>query len=840
MSRNLRQIGGVWRAPLLFSVALLLVAADTVHATPTPARDVAIRLGRAPNFLIGMGNDLANDHNQDGAYTVGTTLDLHYAYLVGLQGQGGWPDWNAGGTFVNILADTANAHGVVPMFTLYQAAAWGEANLSVLTNDSFMSAYWSGARLLFQRLAVFDKPAVVHLEPDFWGFAQTQNGNPAAIPVHVKAHAAECADLPDDLTGMGKCLLRMARQISPKVVAGFHVSPWAGTTAATVAFMNAVGAGQADVVVIETLDRDAGCFEAGVDPNCQRSGTFYWDESNATSPSFHEHLTWARALYDGIGRPLLWWQMPFGLPSSTPGGTAGHYRDNRVHYVFSHVGEFVAAGGLGAAWGTGAGNQTYITTDANQFRNAVAAYYAHPTPLPDGLPALTIDDSSVTEGNGGTTNAVFTVHLSPASGSAVTVAYATSGGTATSGLDFTPTSGTLNIAAGALTGSITVPVVADLLDEANETFTVTLSNASGATIADAQAAGTIVDDDPAPALSIDNVSVSEGNAGTTTATFTVSLSAPSGRTVSVTATTANGTATAGSDYTAGTWPLAFAPGVTTRSVPVAVLGDRANEADETFTVNLSGATGATVSDAQGVGTILDDDPAGLSIGDVDVVEPASGTRNAVFTVRLSPTSGSTVTVSYVTTGLTATAGADFTAASGTLSFAAGVSSQPINVPVRADALQEGVETFRVDLSNPVGAAIAYGQATGRIHDPGNFFTLTPCRLLDTRNTAGPYGGPALSTGQSRGFTIGGQCGVPASARAVSLNLTVTGATAAGNLRVFPSDVTLPTASALNYLAAQTRANNAIVGLSATGALTLRCTQSSGTAHVVVDVTGYFE
>ena len=78
----------------------------------------------------------------------------------------------------------------------------------------------------------------------------------------------------------------------------------------------------------------------------------------------------------------MWWQIPFGVPSTTPGGTAGHYRDNRVHYIFSHIDEFVAAGGLGVTFGTGAGNQTYITTDGDQFKNAVAGYFSAPVALP--------------------------------------------------------------------------------------------------------------------------------------------------------------------------------------------------------------------------------------------------------------------------------------------------------------------------------------------------------------------------------------------------------------------------------------------------------------------------
>jgi hypothetical protein len=146
----------------------------------------------------------------------------------------------------------------------------------------------------------------------------------------------------------------------------------------------------------------------------------------------------------------------------------------------------------------------------------------------------------------------------------------------------------------------------------------------------------------------------------------------------------------------------------------------------------------------------------------------------------------------------------------------------------------------VDISSASGAAIAYGQATGRIHDPGVFFSVTPCRVLDTRDPAGPYGGPALAAGQSRSFALAGRCGIPASARVVAVNLTVTGPTTVGNLRLYPAGQALPPTSTLNYAAGQTRANNAVAGLSAAGALAIRCTQSSGSAHVILDVAGYFE
>ncbi len=354
------------------------------------AADVARRLGLDNHFLIGMGNDLAGesegwDHDLDGAYTLGTTLDLHYCYLVGLMGEGGWPDWNADGSFVNIMTDSAERNGVVPMFTLYSMAAWGEANMDVLTDDAYMQPYWDGARLMFERIALFGGPTVVHFEPDFWGYAQQQSGgDPASADVHVTSLVPECVGMSDDLVGLGECLVHLARTIAPDAVIGFHASRWAGPPGDMAAFLLAIGAGDADIVVVETLDRDAGCFEVDPrDPNCTRNdGPWYWDESNVASPNFREHLDWAEAIGDGMGLPILWWQMPFGVPSDTPGGTPGDYRDNRVRYLFAHPEEFVEVGGLGAVFGTGAGNQTYITSDGGQFQDAVEGYFAAPVPLP--------------------------------------------------------------------------------------------------------------------------------------------------------------------------------------------------------------------------------------------------------------------------------------------------------------------------------------------------------------------------------------------------------------------------------------------------------------------------
>ena len=335
----------------------------------------------------------------------------------------------------------------------------------------------------------------------------------------------------------------------------------------------------------------------------------------------------------------------------------------------------------------------------------------------DVAPGMSINDVTLVEGNSGTSNAVFTVSLSAAYPLAVSVNWATANGGAISGSDFASSSGALVFAAGTTSQTVSVPVSGDTLYEADEAFAVNLSGAGGATITDAQGLGTIRNDDAMPTLSINDVSVTEGNSGTTNAVFTVSLSAASGLPASVSYATTSGTATAGSDYAAASGNLAFAAGETTKTVTVAVMGDAVYEADETLAVNLSGASGATIADAQGVGTIRNDDAMPtLSVSDVTLTEGNSGTTNAVFTVSISAASSLAVTVNYATANGTATAGSDYTARTGSLTFAAGVTNRTISVPVTGDVRDEADETFVVNLSSPVNATIADGQGLGTIID----------------------------------------------------------------------------------------------------------------------------
>ncbi len=123
---------------------------------------------------------------------------------------------------------------------------------------------------------------------------------------------------------------------------------------------------------------------------------------------------------------------------------------------------------------------------------------------------------------------------------------------------------------------------------------------------------------------------------------------------------------------------------------------------------------------------------------------------------------------------------------------------------------------------------------------GSFYSVAPCRLVDTRNADGPLGGPALAAGTIRSFSLTGACDLPSTAQAVALNVTVVSPSAAGDLRIFPTGTDLPLVSTINFRSGQTRANNAILSLAPGGSLSVYCEIPSGTAHFVLDLTGYFE
>lgn len=317
--------------------------------------------------------------------------------------------------------------------------------------------------------------------------------------------------------------------------------------------------------------------------------------------------------------------------------------------------------------------------------------------------------------------ATITVNRVAGSDGVATVRLDTTDGTATAPADYTDSDQTVTFPAGVTIQTIQIPINNDALDEADETINLALSRPSGGAAlgSPATAVLTIIDDDPTPTLSITDVTVTEGDTGTVSAVFNVTLSAASGQPVLVDAATADGTAVAPGDYTAlPSTTLTFAPGVTTNTVTVSVNGDTLTEPNETFFVNLSNAKNAAISDAQGVGTITNDDVTPtISISDVTVAEGSGGTVNAVFTVTLSTASRQTVTVIAATADGTAIAPGDYTAIpSQTVTFAPGVTTQTVTVTVISDTLDEVDQTFFVNLSAASDAVISDAQGVGTIID----------------------------------------------------------------------------------------------------------------------------
>ncbi|POY35328.1 hypothetical protein C3K47_16215 [Solitalea longa] len=337
----------------------------------------------------------------------------------------------------------------------------------------------------------------------------------------------------------------------------------------------------------------------------------------------------------------------------------------------------------------------------------------------DPFPTLRGADMSVGEKNDGIVNLKFYFNFKTCSHKETRVDYYTYDGTATAGEDYQETKGTLIIPAEQTKFEIVVPVYGDTKVEPNETFFIKLLNPDGLILNDDVFQATILNDDKEsaiPALSISNSTVSEADG---TASFTVSLSSAAAQAVTVDYATADVTATAGSDYTAASGSLTFAPGETSKIIDVAITDDTEDESDETFNVNLSNVSAtATISDGQGVGTIQDNDEPPvtpeLTISSSTVGE-SEGT--AVFNVNLNVASSETITVDYATADGSANSGSDFSATgSGTLTFAPGEISKTIIIDILNDTEEEGDEQYYVNLFNVTNATIINGQGLGTIVD----------------------------------------------------------------------------------------------------------------------------
>jgi hypothetical protein len=292
----------------------------------------------------------------------------------------------------------------VPMFSYYQifqssgVTQGADEVTQAATNATFMARYFADWRFLLQQVG--SAVAFLHVEPDFWGFAEQLASDPTTLPAAVaSANTTDCGSLPNTIAGMGQCMIAMTRKYAPHAFVGLHASAWstntdislntetsldvAGQAKETAAFLAACGETKADFVVVETSDVDAGYAQT-----VEMQDT-WWDPTDATLPDFKQDLTWVSALTEALGTPALYWQTPLG--NAKQDNTTNHYQDNRVDYFFggsaatpesappvtvpSHWSQLAASHVIGVAFGTG-GVQTSPETDGGNFVTKANAYFS--------------------------------------------------------------------------------------------------------------------------------------------------------------------------------------------------------------------------------------------------------------------------------------------------------------------------------------------------------------------------------------------------------------------------------------------------------------------------------
>lgn len=387
----------------------------------------------------------------------------------------------------------------------------------------------------------------------------------------------------------------------------------------------------------------------------------------------------------------------------------------------------------------------YPTATAEQIRD-VLLNTAKPTPSLNGrvvtdgrldvaamlaappVPSITISNETVVEGDSGLTQVIFTVTLSEASTDVITVDYSTRGGSATPDIDYVSISGTLTFNPGETTQTIAVDVYGDTDVELREDFFVDLTNPTNAMIDFPFGVGEIISEDT-PEVSIQDVSIIEGNSGYQALYFTFVLSDRHSENVSIVYSTEDGSAKSGSDYQGVSGSLVIPAGEVSGTVRINIIGDSIIEDNETFYLRLYAAEQAILNDDAALATIINDDSEqGIAISDSAVLEGNSGRKSIYFTVSLQQPSKSFITIHYATRNNTATtADRDYVAVSGQVSIRPGATSATIAVPVLGDRKAEQDETFFVDLIRAFGAVISDGLAVGRIFndDAGKVIPTPP-------------------------------------------------------------------------------------------------------------------
>ncbi len=294
-------------------------------------------------------------------------------------------DQDPPGQYIRDFLSKAKTNNEIPMVTYYEVlqasgASEGSGEVQATNNAAFMTRYLADWRFLLQQIG--QSVALLHIEPDFWGYAEQMNSDPHKIPAAVaSADPNDCGNQENSIAGMGRCMIAMVRKYAPKAKVGLHASGWGtnidvlqnknagldvkGEADKLGTFLTECGEGQADFVVVEASDRDAGYYQS-------IGQSRWWDATNKTLPDFDQAIGWAKDVAEKVGKPLVWWQLPVGNMSEPD--TNQHWKDNRVDYFFSHTSQLAAAHSVAIAFGAGAGTQTTPSTDGGNLVSKVKAY----------------------------------------------------------------------------------------------------------------------------------------------------------------------------------------------------------------------------------------------------------------------------------------------------------------------------------------------------------------------------------------------------------------------------------------------------------------------------------
>ena len=377
---------------------LLVSAADqSGHQAGLPLGVVSVLAspgGSIPGELpqrIGWGsNAWSETYDQDWQANSGVPWDYVYQYITK-----GWESW--GGSFVYRFVHQAWNKGYIPMVVVYMVLGTppdcGESATCYadkLRNSAFVNAYIDSLERAAQE-AAGSQPVIFNLEPDFYGFMQ-QLSNSGSPPAGVRPNdpasypvALNRSGYPNNLSGFGRYLVDRIHILAPNAMAAPMASMWATNfdpqsvtdlgaiqmAQSTAAFIDTMGGAQADLLVVEWSDRDAG---SGLRP--------WWDDSDRDPPRPTRAVLWENALSHASGKRLLLWQVPVG--NMTLDNTCDSYRDNRAAYLFNHSRDLFDAGVAGVLFGGGAGCMTQVWTDGGFVAAQGAIAYDIPA-APAGL-----------------------------------------------------------------------------------------------------------------------------------------------------------------------------------------------------------------------------------------------------------------------------------------------------------------------------------------------------------------------------------------------------------------------------------------------------------------------